>query len=550
MAREWLEWTMHSNNIHLHHKFNGKEQAMGQRHIRVDGWDSQTKTVYQFHGCLFHGHGCCKTRGKTINPVNGKTLTELRENTQEITNYLRDNVKVTVIEKWECEWERDKQTNPQIRPFLSKKFIRNDNNPFRGFTEITCADIEKAVKDGSLFGLVQCDIRVPEHLYDYFSEMPPIFKNAQVSREDVGDFMNDYAKRHKLLSQPRRTLISSYFGRNILLTTPLLQWYLQHGLVVDDIQQVIEYQPQRCFKAFGETVSDARRKGDLDPSKAILADTFKLLGNSAYGKTITNIAKHTDVSYTDEKGTQKLVNDSLFRTLTPLTEHVFEVEMAKSKLNWNLPLQIGFFVYQYAKLRMLQFHFDLVDKYLSRDDYQLCEMDTDSLYMALSKPTFEEAVQPNLLPEFYKEWPKWFPSQACDHHQADFISCRLAHHPWIPPPCCVQRQIFDKRTPGLFKLEFKGDGIIALCSKTYYCFATKASDKLSCKGLNKRHNDLSKNSYQQVLQTQISGSGVNKSFRTDGKTMYTYEQQRDALSFFYIKRQVQQDGISTQPLLI
>ena len=229
------------------------------------------------------------------------------------------------------------------------------------------------------------------------------------------------------------------------------------------------------------------------------------------------------MSYTDEKGTQKLVNDSLFRKLTPLTENIFEVEMAKSKLSWNLPLQIGFFVYQYAKLRMLQFHFDLVDKYLSRDDYQLCEMDTDSLYMALSKPTFEEAVQPHLLPEFYKQWSKWFPSQACDHHQADFISCRLAHHPWIPPPCCVQRQKFDKRTPGLFKLEFKGDGIITLCSKTYYCFG-KTNDKLSCKGLNKRHNDLSKNSYQQVLQTQISGSGVNKSFRTDGKTMYTYEQ--------------------------
>ena len=36
MARKWLEWTMHSNNIHLQHKYNGKEQALGQRHIRVD----------------------------------------------------------------------------------------------------------------------------------------------------------------------------------------------------------------------------------------------------------------------------------------------------------------------------------------------------------------------------------------------------------------------------------------------------------------------------------------------------------------------------------
>ena len=43
-----------------------------------------------------------------------------------------------------------------------------------------------------------------------------------------------------------------------------------------------------------------------------------------------------------------------------MIENVFEVEMTKSKVIWNLPLQIGFFVYQYAKLKMLQFHFDLV----------------------------------------------------------------------------------------------------------------------------------------------------------------------------------------------
>ena len=43
----------------------------------------------------------------------------------------------------------------------------------------------------------------------------------------------------------------------------------------------------------------------------------------------------------------------------------------------NLPFQVGFFVYQYAKLRMLQFYYDFFDKYLDRADFQMCEMDTD-----------------------------------------------------------------------------------------------------------------------------------------------------------------------------
>ena len=436
------------------------------------------------------------------------------------------------------------KTGSTVQQFLKENL--HNISPFRSQAKITCRDIEKAVLNGSLFGLVQCDIRVPEHLHDHFSEMTPIFKNAEVSREDIGEFMESYANEKKLLSQPRKTLVGSYFGKNMILITPLLQWYLQHGLVITDIQQVIEYQPQRCFKTFGETVSEARRKGDEDPSKSILADTFKLLGNSAYGKTITNIAKHTDVKYTDQEKAQKHVNDPLFRKLTPLTESVFEVEMAKSKLNWNLPLQIGFFVYQYAKLRMLQFHYDMIDRFVSREDYQLCEMDTDSLYLVLSTSSLEEAVRPEMRDAFYQEYANWFPSQACDAHQADFVRCRITQKPWTPLPCCLQRQAFDKRTPGLFKLEYKGDGIVALCSKTYYCFGAK--DKLSCKGLSKRLNNLTKDNYQNVLQTQIGGGGVNKSFRTDGRTMHTYEQRRDALSYFYIKRKVQSDGVSTKPL--
>ena len=36
----------------------------------------------------------------------------------------------------------------------------------------------------------------------HFSEMPPIFKNIEVSREDIGSFMGKYVDEHKLLSQP------------------------------------------------------------------------------------------------------------------------------------------------------------------------------------------------------------------------------------------------------------------------------------------------------------------------------------------------------------
>ena len=53
---------------------------------------------------------------------------------------------------------------------------------------------------------------------------------------------------------------------------------------------------------FGESVSAIRREWDVDRDKAIVADTIKLLANSGYGKTVTNIDRHRNVKYCTEVG--------------------------------------------------------------------------------------------------------------------------------------------------------------------------------------------------------------------------------------------------------
>jgi len=43
-------------SLNIKHQFNGK--LIGMKQIPVDGWDRQTKTVFQFHSCYWHGHSC------------------------------------------------------------------------------------------------------------------------------------------------------------------------------------------------------------------------------------------------------------------------------------------------------------------------------------------------------------------------------------------------------------------------------------------------------------------------------------------------------------
>ena len=71
--------------------------------------------------------------------------------------------------------------------------------------------------------------------------------------------------------------------------------------------------------------------------------------------------------------------------------------LLKKTIKLNLPIQVGFFVYQYAKLRMFQFYYDFFDKYLDCADFQMCEMDTDSTYIAISGESVESLVKPEEL---------------------------------------------------------------------------------------------------------------------------------------------------------
>ena len=228
---------------------------------------------------------------------------------------------------------------------------------------------------------------------------------------------------------------------------------------------------------------------------------------------------------------------------------VYEIETYKKKHVFDLPLQLGVFTYQYAKLRMLQWQYDFMQRYVPPQMYELSEMDTDSSYFAIAKSTLEECIPDELKRNFYNEYDQWFPSLACQAHKADFVEARLAGALWAPAECCAQFQAYDKRTPGKFKFEFVGDGIVALCSKTYICWGGKES-KISCKGVQKKRNleRLTRESYLEVLKNQQAGWGINKGFRAQGGHIFSYNQKRLGLSYMYCKRLVHTDGVSTDPL--
>ena len=59
-----------------------------------------------------------------------------------------------------------------------------------------------------------------------------------------------------------------------------------------------------------------------------------------------------------------------------------------------IPLQliVGFFILQYAKLRMLELYYNFLDRFCDKSMFCEMEMDTDSLYMAIAADDIEGLI--------------------------------------------------------------------------------------------------------------------------------------------------------------
>ena len=395
------------------------------------------------------------------------------------------------------------------------KLCWKENNDWIKYREEVMAD--------AFFGFLEVDIEVPEDKWEYFGEMCPIMLNKEYTEEICGEYTKDLLQKLGKKPTKSRKLIATLKAEKILLKSTRLRWLINHGCVVTKLHGVIEAKRGRIFKGFMDWVTNERRKGDVDLMYAIIAECAKLVGNSAFGRTGMDKNKHKKVKFCNEIQFNRAKNGYFYFDAEEY-DGVYEVVKKSKTVYQNMPIQIACSVYDDSKLRMLQFYYDCVDKYLNRSDFQYLEMDTDSAYMALTD-NFENLIKEELKEEFDSEKDKWFPRSNTEEFKR-----------------------FDKRTPGLFKVEYEGDGMVALCSKTYYVWGDK--NKVSSKGLQKRRNSevLTKESYLRCLFNGETIDGTNIGFRFDQKSMKTYEQNKIGLSPIYAKGIVMDDGIHIRPI--
>ena len=299
----------------------------------VDGIWYHCNVVFEAIGCYYHYCPCQEAR-----PSRAETDTERGIKKRKQDEMRRDYIQqkgYQIVEMWECDWWGLDKTEASVENHLREIFPHK-----RPLSE---EQLLQGIIDGRLFGYVQCDMEVPQHLRCYFSNFPPLFKNTVISREDIGTLMREYAEKNYIMAQPRRMLISSFVLTNSTIITLLLLFYLKVGLVCKMAHRFVQYTRRKCFNNFVHSAVDACRQGDENPNSSVVAETMKLLVNSSCGCQIMDCSRHTETKYLTDGKTHSAINSKMFERLNHITDQLYEFELVKHEIEHREPINVGFF---------------------------------------------------------------------------------------------------------------------------------------------------------------------------------------------------------------
>ena len=85
-------------------------------------------------------------------------------------------------------------------------------------------------------------------------------------------------------------------------------------------------------------------------------DFFKLMNNSAFGKTVENVRNHRDIKLiTSDKKRKRLVSEPNYHSHKKFSEHLLAIEMKKTRVKMIKPIYLGSLILDISKMMIYEF---------------------------------------------------------------------------------------------------------------------------------------------------------------------------------------------------
>ena len=130
VALQWLEYESQERHLEIQHIQNClREFKVGRNY--VDGYAESNNTVFEFHGCWYHGCPKC-TIHDSIHPYKNVTMSEVYADTKARDEYIR-SLHYDLVIMWECEFRIMIRDTPDLKLFVKNFVIPQPLSPRDAF---------------------------------------------------------------------------------------------------------------------------------------------------------------------------------------------------------------------------------------------------------------------------------------------------------------------------------------------------------------------------------------------------------------------------------
>ena len=226
--------------------------------------------------------------------------------------------------------------------------------------------VEELVMKKDCGYLLEVDVAYPRELHDYHNDLPFMCTKMKINGVE-------------------KLVPNLYYKKNYIIHIKALKQAINHGLVLEKIHRVIEFQQSAWMREYIDFNTRLRTAAKNDFEK----DFYKLMNNSMFGKTMENICKHRNIKLVNnEEEYLQNVMHTKFKSGTLLGLDLMACEMGKIKFVMNKPVNLSQAILDLSKTIMYVFHYDYMKHKYNDDKLKLCYIYTDSLIYSIGTEDF------------------------------------------------------------------------------------------------------------------------------------------------------------------
>lgn len=238
----------------------------------------------------------------------------------------------------------------------------------------------------------EVDLTYPSEIHKKTSDFPLAPEGGQVTEDMLSPYMQQLyqqlmtARYQKKLEPIKfkssyKLLLTQYDKKNYCIHFKLLQYFLNKGMKLTKIHNVVRFTQKRFLKPYVDFNSRQRAQAQNSFEK----DFYKLKNNSLFGKTMEDVRKHSIYKLvTDPDYFKKLASSPLFHDRDIITEDIVGVKMFKTKVKLNKPIYIGQAVLDHSKHAMYTLFYETLPSCPLIHKIKLLGGDTDSFFLQLT----------------------------------------------------------------------------------------------------------------------------------------------------------------------